>query len=154
MNNYLNSMMGDINLTVTRKSRADPETLIGLVRNWYDLPEFWRGMREIKVGESGILRVRFAFPGTARMSYIWDPLALAITENYLDGPFTGFKRVEFLPDANGTTLRATWNIKLSLPLIPLAPFIKGHFREGTENALKRLSEKAEMMIKPRIIGKK
>ncbi|HLH86095.1 MAG TPA: SRPBCC family protein [Thermoplasmataceae archaeon] len=147
-------MVGDIRISVSRRSKADPETLLRLVRNWYDLPEYWHGIREISAADGGTLRVRFAFPGLAKMSYIWDPLALACTENYLDGPFSGFKRVEFVPEPTGTLVRATWNIKLSLGLLPLSPFIRNHFREGTENALRRLCERAEMIQAPDIIQRK
>lgn len=111
--------------------------------NWQDLPKYWHGMREITEASGGMFNVRFAFPGEGKMSFICDLESMYCTENYHNGPFTGFKRVEIAQDGSGSRITAKWDVQLSLKLVFMKRFIVNHFRQGTENALKRISEEAE-----------
>ena len=132
-------MVGEIRIEVKQESDASPSTLMGLVRNWHDLPEYWHGMREITDTGGGMYSIRFAFPATGKMSYIWDPEKMRCTENYHNGPFTGYKTVEFIPSGTGTIMSARWEIRLSFRMLIMKGFIKKHLTEGTENALRRMA---------------
>lgn len=133
-------------LEVTEHSKASPDRLLEVMDNWAELPKYWHGMREIKEASGGMYNVRFAFPGEGRMSYLCDRESLYCTENYHSGPFTGFKRVEISSNGSGSTITAKWDIQLSFKLVFMKSFIIKHFRQGTENALKRISEQAEQLI--------
>jgi hypothetical protein len=65
------------------------------------------------------------------------------TENYHSGPFTGYKMLEFRQWNGGTLMVAKWEIKLSLRMLIMKGFIKRHFTEGTENALRRMALAAQ-----------
>jgi hypothetical protein len=136
-------MVGDISIEVKQESDAPPTLLMGLVKNWHDLPEYWHGIREIRDVGGGMYSIRFAFPATGKMSYIWDQENMKCTENYHSGPFTGYKMLEFRQWNGGTLMVAKWEIKLSLRILIMKGFIKRHFTEGTENALRRMALAAQ-----------
>jgi hypothetical protein len=135
-------MVGQLEIEFTGHSRARPETLMLLMKNWHDLPEYWHGMRQITDVGGGMYSVRFAFPAEGKMSYIWDRENMKCTENYHSGPFTGYKTVKFIGRDQGTDVLVRWDIKLSLRLILMKRFIRRHFLEGTENAITRLDAAA------------
>lgn len=138
---------GKVKFEVSRESVASPEEILDILSPWNTLPEYWHGMREINQSSGGMYNVRFAFPGEGKMSYICDKDTMCCTENYHNGPFTGFKRVEISGNGSGSTITAKWEVQLSFKLIFMKGFITKHFRQGTENALERISKKAEE-IKP------
>lgn len=135
--------LGCVKFEVTEHSNASPEDIINVMDNWQDLPKYWHGMREITESRGGMFNVRFAFPGEGKMSFICDRESTYCTENYHSGPFTGFKRVELARENSGSRITAKWEVQLSFKLIFMKRFIVNHFRQGTENALKRISEEAE-----------
>lgn len=139
-------MVGTIKFTVTSRTSAPPDFLMHVLSDWQDLPRYWHGMREIREDSGNMLRVKFAFPGEAKMSYLCDPDSMTCTENYHSGPFTGFKRLEFEADSSGTSIVARWEVQLSLRLLMFRGFIMKHFREGTENAISRIIEEAENLV--------
>ncbi len=138
--------LGTVKFEVSAHSDASPEDIIETVGNWKDLPEFWHGMREISKTSGGMFLVRFAFPGEGKMSYICDKGSSCCTENYHSGPFTGFKRMEISSNGSGSRITVKWDVQLSFKLLILKRFITKHFRQGTENAIKRIAERAEQSI--------
>ncbi len=137
---------GTVKFEVSIHSKASPEDIIEVIDKWEDLPKYWHGIRTINMAPAGMFLVRFAFPGEGKMSYICDRGTSCCTENYHSGPFTGFKRIEISKDGSGSKITAKWDIHLSLRLLILKGFITRHFRQGTENALKRISQQAEQSI--------
>lgn len=135
-------MVGELEIEFKGHSRARADTLMGLMKNWHDLPEYWHGMRQITDVGGGMYSIRFAFPAEGRMSYIWDRENMKCTENYHSGPFTGYKTVKFQAVENGTDITVRWKIKLSFRMILMKRFIRRHFLEGTENAITRLDAAA------------
>ncbi len=135
--------LGSVKFEVTEHSNASPEDIINVLDDWHDLPKYWHGMREITESSGGMFNVRFAFPGEGKMSFVCDRESLYCTENYHSGPFTGFKRVEISNGGSGSRITAKWDVQLSFKLIFMKRFITNHFKQGTENALKRISEEAE-----------
>lgn len=140
-------MLGTVKFSVSADTTATPEDIIDVISHWKSLPEYWHGMREINQGNGGMLKVRFAFPGEGKMSYICDQESMYCTENYHSGPFTGFKRIEIVENSGGSTITVKWDVHLSLKLILLKRFITRHFQQGTENALSRIITEAESRIK-------
>lgn len=138
--------LGNVKFEVSAHSNASPEDIIETIVNWKDLPEYWHGMREINKTSGGMFLVRFAFPGEGKMSYICDKEISCCTENYHSGPFTGFKRIEISNNGSGSKIIVKWDVQLSLKLLFLKRFITRHFRQGTENALRRIAERAEQSI--------
>ncbi len=135
--------LGSVKFEVTEHSNASPDDIMYVMDSWQDLPKYWHGIREISQASGGMYIVRFAFPGEGKMSFICDRESLYCTENYHNGPFTGFKRVEIARDGSGSRITAKWDVHLSLKLVFMKRFIVRHFRQGTENALKRISQEAE-----------
>ena len=136
-------MVGEVKFSMSVISKAKPEKIIDTISEWNRLPEFWHGMREISGGQGQTLTVKFAFPGTGKMTYVCDKESLTCTENYRNGPFTGFKKVEISPAGDGSEITVKWDIRLSFKLLFMKGFISRHFREGTENAIKRIALEAE-----------
>ncbi|MCL6089879.1 MAG: SRPBCC family protein [Candidatus Thermoplasmatota archaeon] len=136
-------MVGEVKFSISTTSKAKPEKIIDTISDWNKLPEFWHGMREISGSQAPMLTVKFAFPGTGRMTYACDLETLTCTENYLGGPFTGFKEIRISPADEGSVITVKWDIKLSLKLLFMKSFVTKHFRQGTENAIKRIAQTAE-----------
>ncbi len=127
-----------MDFTVTRKCAGKRENVIDLITNGIDLPKYWHGIREIRENGSNRYYVKFQFPGRAEMEYSVDRDAGIFTENYLKGPFIGTKRTEVTLSGGETVITSVWTVNLSLMLRPMRKTIEKHFREGTENALRRL----------------
>lgn len=140
------TMVGEVVITVTGHSEAQPDQIIEIIRDWRRLPQFWHGMRSIRETRGQMLEVKFAFPGSAMMSYICDGKSQSCVENYHSGPFSGFKKIELIREGNGTMIRVRWEIKLSLSMILLKGFLKRHFTEGTESAIARICSEAESSV--------
>lgn len=140
-------MLGAIRFTVSANTSASPEDVIEVLSDWRKLPQYWHGMREISRTSGEMLKVRFAFPGEGRMSYICDMGSLCCTENYHDGPFSGFKRIEISGNEGGSVITVKWEVQLSTKLVLFKRFISRHFQQGTDSALKRIVLDAENVIR-------
>lgn len=127
--------------TVSAKCDGSRDKILGLLSDGNSLPEFWHGMREIRNIGGNRFEVRFQFPGKAIMEYTCDPERGICSERYLKGPFTGTKVTEVTQTDDGVVLTAVWNVKLSLMLRPVQKSTEKHFREGNQNALRRMCSK-------------
>lgn len=139
-------MLGAIRFTVSAHSNASPEEIIDVLNDWHSLPDYWHGMRGVSESSGKMLKVRFAFPGEGTMSYICDKETSSCTENYHNGPFTGFKRIEVASNGSGSNITVKWDIRLSGRFILFKGFVSRHFQQGTESALGRIAKEAESRV--------
>lgn len=133
----------NVSFSCEQNSKATPETVWSIISSWERVTEFWKGTREITPIEENLFQVRFAFPGTARMRFLLDQTGMTLTEEYLSGPFKGWKKTSVTEDNGKTRLKTEWNVVLSPLLMFGRTSIQKHFSEGTENALKRIAEASE-----------
>lgn len=140
-------MLGEIKFTISTRTSASPEDIIDVLADWHRLPQYWHGMREISESSGRMLNVRFAFPGEGKMSYICDMDSMCCTENYHNGPFSGFKRVEISESESGTAITVKWDIRLATKLILFRRIVEKHLQQGTDHALQRIVLDAENRIK-------
>lgn len=133
----------DVEFSCEETTEADPESVWSMISSWERMPEFWKGMREIRKIGVDTFQVRFAFPGNAIMRLISDTSGMSVTEDYLKGPFRGTKTT-MVNSGNGTTLiRSVWDVSLSPMLMLASSSIRKHFTEGTQNALRRIRAASE-----------
>lgn len=133
----------DVKFSCEQISKAEPEQIWDIISQWKRVPEFWKGTRELNPQENETFQVRFAFPGTGVMRIELDKPGLTVREDYLKGPFKGFKTTSVTTDDGVSKLKTEWNVKLSPALMFGRSSIEKHFKEGTVNALKRISEASE-----------
>ncbi len=133
----------DVRFSCEQTSKATPEDLWRIISEWKRVPEFWKGTRDLEELNDGTFRVKFAFPGTGTMKIELDKPGLTVTEDYLKGPFRGEKTTTITNDDGISKLKTEWNVKLSPTLMFGRSSIEKHFKEGTENALKRISDASE-----------
>lgn len=133
------SMRG-LQFTCEEMSNASPEELFETLSNWERVTEFWKGTREIKKMDDGTFWVHFAFPGTAKMKIMLDKPGLSVTEEYMTGPFKGTKKTTITTEGDKAKMTTVWDVSLSAMLMFGKNKIKGHFDDGTHNALRRISD--------------
>lgn len=135
--------MREVKFKCDQDCNATAEELWKIISAWERTTEFWKGTREMRKTDEGIFHVRFAFPGNAKMKLALDETGLSVTEEYLNGPFKGTKTTFITQHEGKSRLKTEWNVLLSPMLMLGRNSIKKHFNEGTQNALKRISDAAE-----------
>ena len=126
------------------KDISDREKVWEIVRNPYDIPNYWKGTRELNIKEiqKGVYEgdIRFAFPSSGKVRIVVDEGNKKVTINYLSGPVKGYHEITVETDK----ICSKWNVQLSLVLRPFEKNTEEHFKSGTVNALDRIVSRAEL----------
>jgi len=126
-----------INFVICREVQ-NVEKIWEIVRNPFDIPNYWKGTRELNIREveKGVYEgdIRFAFPAKGKVRIIVDDYSKKIIINYLSGPIKGSHEIYVEEDK----ICSKWNVKTSIFLRPFEKNITEHFKSGTIHALERI----------------
>lgn len=126
------------------KNISDREKVWEIVRNPYDIPNYWKGTRELNIKEiqKGVYEgeIRFAFPSSGKVRIVVDDDSKKVMINYLSGPVKGYHEIIVETDK----ICSKWNVQLSLFLRPFEKRTEVHFKSGTVNALDRIVSRTRL----------
>jgi hypothetical protein len=121
-----------------REFVGDPREVWERASDLEAIPSYWHGTKEISLARSGgetKADLVFAFGGKGKAEISVDEPAMALTLNYVEGPFRGTQTVT----VKGSAIEAEWDVTFKGAFKILGPWNASHFRSGTRNALLRLS---------------
>ncbi|MCH4816034.1 MAG: SRPBCC family protein [Saccharolobus sp.] len=124
---------------VIEKSFNMPEDVVWrIARDVNSIPNYWRGVRELKVKEVNKNvyegKIRFAFPSSGKVRIIVNDDERTLTFEYVDGPIRGYNKVKI----SKGKISSEWRVTMSGLLKLTESWNRGHFMEGTEHALERI----------------
>jgi carbon monoxide dehydrogenase subunit G len=110
-------------------------------------PKFWKGTKEVrnisKDGNKVIREVTIAFRDQKCMQEVKLSPKEKIEVEFKKGILEGTKIVNLSSNVEKTTIKATWNIKLTGMMSMFTGIVTNHIRSGTEQALQSIKKEAE-----------
>jgi len=110
-------------------------------------PKFWKGTKEVrnisKDGNKVIREITIAFRDQKCIQEVKLSPKEKIEIEFKKGILEGTKIVNLSSNAEKTTIKATWNIKLTGMMSMFTGIVTKHIRSGTEQALQSIKKEAE-----------
>lgn len=110
-------------------------------------PKFWKGTKEVrnisKDGNKVIREITIAFRDQKCIQEVKLSPKEKIEVEFKKGILEGTKIVNLSSNAEKTTIKATWNIKLTGMMSMFTGIVTKHIRSGTEQALQSIKKEAE-----------
>jgi len=110
-------------------------------------PKFWKGTKEVRnISEDGdkiIREITIAFRDQKCMQEVKLSPKEKIEIEFKKGIIDGTKIINLSSNAEKTTIKATWNIKLTGMMGIFTGIVTNHIKSGTEQALQSIKKEAE-----------
>ena len=110
-------------------------------------PKFWKGTKEVrnisKDGDKIIREITIAFRDQKCMQEVKLSPKEKIEIEFKKGIIDGTKIINLSSNAEKTTIKATWNIKLTGMMGIFTGIVTNHIKSGTEQALQSIKKEAE-----------
>ena len=127
--------------------RAPPEIVWGIVSDLDAEPTYWKGTKAVRNlsrdGEVIHREVTIAFRNKRCMQTVRLNPPHTIHYEFTGGIIQGNKTISMDGNDEGTTLAASWEIRLTGMMGMFSGAITGHIRDGTRQALKSIKSAAE-----------
>ena len=138
-----------VSIGVTREIPASLDKVWDIISDIDNEPHYWHGTKSVKnINKDGDITERevvIAFKESkCRETVVLDPKK-SVKVNIIDGIMKGTVKNIIINSngANKTKIHVVWNVRLSGFKRVFAMMIKKHIKEGTEEALTRISKAAE-----------
>ena len=110
-------------------------------------PRFWKGTKEVrnisKDRDKIIREITIAFRDQKCMQEVKISPKEKIETEFKKGIIDGTKIINLSSNAEKTTIKATWNIKLTGMMGIFTGIVTNHIKSGTEQALQSIKKEAE-----------
>ena len=130
--------------------RAPPDIVWDIISDLDAEPTYWKGTKAIRnISQEGdVVRreVTIAFRDKRCMQTVRLHPPHTIRYEFTDGIIRGNKTVSMAGSDDGTTLAASWEIKLTGMMGMFSGAITGHIRDGTRQALESIKRAAEAKV--------
>lgn len=136
-----------VTIQVTRDIRASLGEVWDIISDIDNEPTYWHGTKSIKnISKNGNVTEReviIAFKETKCIeTVVLDPKK-SVKVNITEGPIKGSKTIALKSAGNSkTTVQVLWDIRLSGFARVFTAMIKKHIKQGTEEALERITTAA------------
>jgi ribosome-associated toxin RatA of RatAB toxin-antitoxin module len=137
-----------VSIEVTREIPASLDKVWDIISDIDNEPRYWHGTKSVKnINKNGDVTERevvIAFKESkCRETVVLDPKK-SVKVNIIDGIMKGTEKNIIINsnEANKTKIDVVWNVRLSGFKRVFAMMIKKHIKEGTEDALTRISNAA------------
>jgi ribosome-associated toxin RatA of RatAB toxin-antitoxin module len=137
-----------VSIEVTREIPASLDKVWDIISDIDNEPRYWHGTKSVKnINKNGDVTERevvIAFKESkCRETVVLDPKK-SVKVNIIDGIMKGTEKNIIINsnEANKTKIDVVWNVRLSGFKKVFAMMIKKHIKEGTEDALTRISNAA------------
>jgi ribosome-associated toxin RatA of RatAB toxin-antitoxin module len=137
-----------VSIGVTREIPASLDKVWDIISDIDNEPHYWHGTKSVKnINKDGDITERevvIAFKESkCRETVVLDPKK-SVKVNIIDGIMKGTVKNIIINSngANKTKIHVVWNVRLSGFKRVFAMMIKKHIKEGTEDALTRISNAA------------
>jgi len=110
-------------------------------------PKFWKGTKEVKnlskEGNTINREITIAFRDQKCLQEVRLEPKERIEAKFTKGIISGKKIISLIPKDEKTTLRTSWDIKLTGMMGMFTGMIKKHIKSGTEQAMQSIKEEIE-----------
>lgn len=110
-------------------------------------PKLWKGTKEVrnisKDGDKIIREITIAFRDQKCMQEVKISPKEKIEIEFKKGIIDGTKIINLSSNSEKTTIKATWNIKLTGMMGIFTGIVTNHIKSGTEQALQSIKKEAE-----------
>jgi ribosome-associated toxin RatA of RatAB toxin-antitoxin module len=137
-----------VSIEVTHEIPASLDKVWDIISDIDNEPRYWHGTKSVKnINKNGDVTERevvIAFKESkCRETVVLDPKK-SVKVNIIDGIMKGTEKNIIINsnEANKTKIDVVWNVRLSGFKRVFAMMIKKHIKEGTEDALTRISNAA------------
>ncbi len=134
-------------IDVTVEINAPIEKVWEIVSDLDNEPKFWKGTKEVRniTKEDNFVKreITIAFRDQKCMQEVTVTPKEKIHAVFTKGIIDGTKSINLSPIDSKTRLQTVWDIKLSGMMGMFTGMVKKHIKNGTEQALQSIKEKAE-----------
>jgi len=126
---------------------APMDKVWGIISDIDNEPKFWKGTKEIRnISKNGNIvnrEITIAFRDQKCIQEVKISPKEKIEAEFKKGIINGTKIINLSSNAEKTTIKATWNIKLTGMIGIFTGIITNHIKSGTEQALQSIKKEAE-----------
>lgn len=136
-----------VTIEVSVEISAPRDKVWDIVSDIDNEPKFWKGTKEVrnisKDGDKIIREITIAFRDQKCMQEVKISPKEKIEVEFKKGIIDGTKIINLSSNAEKTTIKATWNIKLTGMMGIFTGIVTNHIKSGTEQALQSIKKEAE-----------